>query len=244
MNPRTLSFEALSSLGTHSHNAHRLAIFHGFERGADGAGAVLEPHMRDYPDVFGPPTSADVDDVRPDVLVLDAGGGRTWLDDTVGWQAQLDPVAELLKPGATEEHARARKYKHYNDAYDGAGAKVHTVFVGAHGDVTGGSRQLLGQLARRRAEERASRAERADENWTYCNQISAMRCAMSVAFWRGRANMRRAVRTPRALWASVGLAEVAAREEEGGEAQAGPGAAAAPVPEGLAGEGGVMGDGA
>ena len=237
-----LGCNATKGLRSACHDGMCYAIFRAMERGSNGTGAVLEPHLNAYPGDFGP-LKAGADDIRPDVLIIDAKGGHLFIDATIGFKQMLDPMEELLNPGIAEEQAHARKYKHYDDACTGAGNIVHTLFVGAHGDITGGGRRLLTGMVRQRAEERESKARRADENWTYNNQISALRCAMSVAFWRARAGMRLGVRTPRASWMSVGLHEAKApqahvmqgaaaaalgpEEEEGGEGGAGIGAACA-----------------
>lgn len=237
-----LGCNATKGLRSACHDGMCYAIFRAMERGSNGTGAVLEPHLNAYPGDFGP-LKAGADDIRPDVLIIDAKGGHLFIDATIGFKQMLDPMEELLNPGITEEQAHARKYKHYDDACTGAGNIVHTLFVGAHGDITGGGRRLLTGMVRQRAEERESKARRADENWTYNNQISALRCAMSVAFWRARAGMRLGVRTPRANWLSVGLHEAKApqahvmqgaaaaalgpEEGEGGEGGAGIGAACA-----------------
>ena len=78
---------------------------------------MLEPHLNAYPGDFGP-LKAGADDIRPDVLIIDAKGGHLFIDATIGSKQMLDP----WRSGIAEEQAHARKYKHYDDACTGAGS--------------------------------------------------------------------------------------------------------------------------
>jgi len=145
-------------------------------------------------------------------VVTDATGAQTFIDGTVLWAPLLRPMDELLNPGRADKGARTRKRKGYDAAAVGAGAKVHTISISAHGDVSGGDRVLLGQLGRQRAAEKASASARMDEIKTYTNLIKTMRAEASAGFWRARSRMRRALLVSRDRW--VELALVKAEEFE------------------------------
>ena len=173
--------------------------------------AVREPHLQDHPAVFGPP-KAGARDARADLVVTDAEGVQTFIDGTVLWAPLLHPMPELLNPGLADKKARARKVTDYEAAHVGAGSKVRTVCISAHGDVTGGDRALLVRLVRQRATEKASASARMDVIKTYTNMITSLRAGASAGFWRARSRMRRASLVPRSSWVALDLVKASELE--------------------------------
>ena len=151
-------------------------------------------------------------DARADLVVTDAEGVQTFIDGTVLWAPLLHPMPELLNPGLADKKARARKVTDYEAAHVGAGSKVRTVCISAHGDVTGGDRALLVRLVRQRATEKASASARMDVIKTYTNMITSLRAGASAGFWRARSRMRRASLVPRSSWVALDLVKASELE--------------------------------
>jgi hypothetical protein len=217
----------------HPHDAWARALAGGSRSSLSSA--VREPHLRDYPAVFGPPKPG-ARDARADLAVTDALGSQTFIDGTVLWAPMLHPLDELLTPGQADKQARARKFKDYEAAHAGAGSKVHTVCISSHCDVAGKDRALLTQLVRQRASEKTSTSSRMDMIKTLTNLVTSLRAGASVSFWRARSRMRRASRVPRSSWVALDLVKaselealiaVVAPEEGELEAAAGEGGAVA-----------------
>ena len=173
-----------------THHAVRDALVRAFAAGAaQVAGAKAEPYLHDHPDIFGARLEGGVDK-KADVLVINAAGHHTFIDVTVGWEAQLRPEEEVLDPGRAERLVTEDKRSKYNAAYAGSGSVVHTLFVNAHGGIKGRSAKLIRWLARVRAQELVSATSRRDYIGTYINLITTLREEASLGFWRKRAEMR------------------------------------------------------
>ena len=207
-----------------AHDGMRDAIVEAFGGRGLGNRATAEPWLKDHPDVFGQPLTAEGGLKRADVLVTNSDGGKTFFDITITWDACISAGQEMGDPGRAERTARDRKAAEYNPAFAGAGAKVEVLCATPYGDILGASRDALRAVVRRRTRELAV-ASQTPEIKIYNNMISGLRTRLSVAFWRATAVSRICSRIPRVEWYNRGLARpvgVAAARAAGFDFEIGP----------------------
>ena len=194
--------EGTTGFRTLAHNRIRDAIGSTLGKGL-GHGATLEPQLQNHPDVFGAPI-VNTANMRADVLYLARTGEKTVIDVTIGWEEQLHPQGSVLNPGAAEQRKRATKRHAYARQYPTTAHKVDIVYVGPYGDINGQSKDVLKRLVSAEAAGRAIASETPVIK-TYNSMIARLRTRCSVDFWRTRALMRIAARTPRSQWLDRGI---------------------------------------
>ena len=131
-------------------------------RGLDNR-ATAEPWLKDHPDVFGQPLSAEAGLKRADVLVTNSDGGKTFFDITITLDARIRAGQEMGErpgePGRSERTARDRKAVEYNPTFAGAGVKVEALCATPYGDILGASKDALRAAVRRRTRELAAASQ-------------------------------------------------------------------------------------